>query len=294
MFVLSGIARHSTVRGLVSSRCLQPVRDVFCSQQYVSVVRVGGARQISLKASRDASSLWIREKVAQSRKYLDQNPMVKISMIGAGVILSVLIVVDWLVRTGKKAGPQPVILLPAKVGGYVELRQDDIGRLKDLCSSMSRGVNILHLCGPELCGKTQLLLQFADDWLEQRSRGLGRWMNSKAPVVICLDAKDSAQLLVQLHGAAHSLGCDVSDISAEGRDQFLALSFEEQVRDLCHAVGSKLKARRGWLLALDGDGCDVMRKWLPDDGSRDWGSGTVIVSSQQSSKQSKTVNLGKG
>ena len=131
-------------------------------------------------SARAAARAWTEERMKRTKKFLDHNPFVKLSLYGTAVFMTGLACVDYMMKGKKKAGPREITVLPFDCGGFLLQREEEVDQLlalsKKVDLSWKGTVNVVGVRGAALCGKTELLRQFALTW--KKKEGTGRFLTA--------------------------------------------------------------------------------------------------------------------
>lgn len=126
-------------------------------------------------SGRSESSLrqWVSVRLERAKKFLDNNPFVKLSLYGTAVFMTILAAVDYMVKGKKKAGPRRVTILPFESADSERLYKRD-EEVQEMLAAFGKSdwswegrVHVVGVDGPRLCGMTELLRQFAQAWQEK-------------------------------------------------------------------------------------------------------------------------------
>jgi hypothetical protein len=212
--------------------------------------------------------------------YFNNYPFVKYSLLLCGVVLGGSLVFESYSKHKKKLLPQ-ILSLPPRVGHRTLPRPAELGRLREVWrDTRRRGEGVVYVVGPPGSGKTELVCQYGQQFIQQTGNFMYRFRICK-PAVLCLDGSSGTQLQLSLQEAAMCLGIREEDTQPvggeEGRDLLV----------LAKTVETKLRANGvPWLIIVDNLTQETRPVFESVFHSRDlvnwdWRVGHVVVTCRQ-------------
>lgn len=210
--------------------------------------------------------------------YFNNYPFVKYSILLCGVVLGGSLIFESYSKHKKKLLPQ-ILSLPPRVAHQTQPRLAELRRLREVWRvARRRGEGVVYVVGPPGSGKTELVCQYGQQFIQQTLNFTYRFRICK-PAVLCLDGRSLDQLKLGLQEAAMCLGVRQLDTEQERGE-------EGDVVTLARAVQTKLKANGvPWLIIVD----NLTQSATPTfeslfrskDLDWDWRVGHVVVTSHQ-------------
>ena len=160
-------------------------------------------------------------------------------------------------------------------------RSNDVTRIMSKMQELQDGsngaVSTIYLSGNPGCGKTQIARQIGEEFFRKRSRA-----TEDLTFVATLNAETLETLADSYFTLAKQLG--ITEYTLANLTTLKANSPKEAIQHLKVLIFPKIKQFSKWLIIADNvvDLC-LVRSYLPQTASEEWGHGQVLITTQDSS-----------
>ena len=185
--------------------------------------------------------------------------------------------------------------LPTKPSHIIQERPSEVSiileRMKELKESNDREISTIYLSGNPGCGKSQIARMVGETFYKQLSA-------DHLAFVATLNAETLETLFNSYDSLSRALGCTEF---AVGRITTSKDSMEEKLEQFQRLVARKMKEFSSWLIIVDNVvDLEAVRRFWPTSGSREYGNGQLLVTTQDSStipgngSRSHCISLSRG
>ncbi|KAL9981282.1 hypothetical protein ACROYT_G009963, partial [Oculina patagonica] len=149
-------------------------------------------------------------------------------------------------------------------------------RMKELYNRSNRAVSTIYLSGNPGCGKSQLARQLGEEFYSERSRDTGG-----LTFVATLDAETLESLTDSYISLATKLG--ITEYAITEMEKSKRKKPEETLKQAINMVSKKIAKFSNWLIIADNVvDLPLVRRYLPQTASKEWGHGQVLITTQDS------------
>ena len=161
-------------------------------------------------------------------------------------------------------------------------RSNDVTRImskmKEFQDGSNGAVSTIYLLGNPGCGKTQIARQIGEEFFLKRSRA-----TECLTFVATLNAETLETLADSYFTLAKQLG--ITEYTLTNLATLKANSAKEAIQHLKVLISPKIKQFSEWLIIADNvANLSLVRSYLPQTASEEWGHGQVLITTQDSSE----------
>ena len=175
---------------------------------------------------------------------------------------------------------EPFCVLPLKPPHEIIRRSNDIKRIKNkmeqLCNCANGAVSTVYLSGNPGCGKTQLARQIGHEIFSKRTDN-----TEDVIFVATLNAESMETLADSYIAIGRQLG--ITEYALTSLESSKRKKPSETIQQLRRLIFPKVKKFSKWIIIADNViDLGLVRGFLPQTGSEEWGCGQVLITTQDS------------
>ena len=209
-----------------------------------------------------------RNPITRVMTFIRNDPFTRVSILFGGTVLVVLLLVEsFIPKPQKRVKPQITLLPPSTTHPVVRRTSQLDSMISWLPSFYSTGPTVATVTGPPGCGKTELVYQFAQLFLDLCTPVL-MTKPSKRPIVLYIDGSSDESLERSVSFCAHSLGIKIEEFNHDNGMEKILMKLADQ------------KAK--WLLLIDNVSSDtvtIISNTLEHLSGYKYRKGTVVMTS---------------